>query len=72
MNWSIYHPTGFYMCDIEVAETGDYNVAMVNDVDSPAYKPNANRWVRNPERRDREAVRAELDERGLFDINFPY
>jgi hypothetical protein len=65
MNWSVFHPLGFYMCDIEIGETGDYNVVMINDADSPEYRRGHPAWVKNPGRTDREQILEDLKRRGI-------
>jgi len=65
MRWSVFHPDGFYMCDIEIAETGDANTAMINDVDSATFKPTAARFVKNPDNTNRDIILADLVRRGL-------
>lgn len=45
MIYSLYHPDGFYMCDIEIRENDSaFNKAQVNDLEMPTFNPALPRW----------------------------
>jgi hypothetical protein len=45
MKYKIFHPDGFFMCDIEIREDdSNFNKAQVNDPNQPNFNPRAPRW----------------------------
>jgi hypothetical protein len=45
--YSIFHPDGFYMCDIEIRnDDSAFNKAQVNEPGSATYNPKLPRWER--------------------------
>jgi len=49
MTYSLFHPDGFYMCDIEIRDDdSSFNKAQINDPESKTYNPRFPTWVKNP------------------------
>lgn len=54
MIYKIYHPDGFYVCDIEIRDDdSDFNKAQVNERGTDGYNPKLPRWEPIEERRAR-------------------
>lgn len=52
MIYSVYHPEGFYMCDVEIREEdSSFNKAQINDPESEVYNSKLPKWVKRPTQR---------------------
>ena len=47
--YTIYHPQGFYMCDIDIRDNdSSFNKVQVNDPETESYNPIFPRWIKHP------------------------